>query len=42
MIPEGHRLHLVPEGISRGFTAVNGHQQTAAAKGSCEYASLHG
>ena len=31
MLPEGHRLHVVLEGISRGFSAVNGHQQTAAA-----------
>ena len=23
MLPEGHRLHVVLEGISRGFTAVN-------------------
>ena len=23
MLPEGHRLHVVLEGISRGFSAVN-------------------
>jgi pilus assembly protein CpaF len=23
MLPDGHRLHVVLEGISRGFTAVN-------------------
>ena len=34
MLPEGHRLHVVLEGISRGFSAVNEHnhvRQTAVA-----------
>ena len=32
MLPEGHRLHVVLEGISRGFSAVNRRQQAAAAR----------
>jgi pilus assembly protein CpaF len=30
MLPEGHRLHVVLEGISRGFSAVNAAVHTAA------------
>jgi pilus assembly protein CpaF len=30
MLPEGHRLHVVLEGISRGFSAVNIHRKESA------------
>ena len=30
MLPDGHRLHVVLEGISRGFSAVNLHKGPAA------------
>jgi pilus assembly protein CpaF len=32
MLPEGHRLHVVLEGISRGFSAVNLDRETAASR----------
>ena len=33
MLPQGHRLHVVLEGISRGFTAVKAAVHTASGKG---------
>src|SRR3954449_4075032 len=35
MLPEGHRLHVVLEGISRGFSAVNIHKKVSATVSRC-------
>lgn len=32
MLPSGHRLHVVLEGISRGFSAVNIHEKVVGAR----------